>query len=222
MGRFVNPRSKYTDLSNIILVGGKLDFFETGTSDRKDTFKDDDESDALKNTNPLILNGDGTVPNCFATGSARVRLLNADDEVQWDLDPVSFGDDTGGFSAYSSTRTYDKNDTVVFNDVFYLSKINENQNNQPDTSEEEWEEIEFTRLYNSTTTYLINDNVTEDGFEYRSLQGSNLNNLPSSSPTFWELAGTNALNNRIINVSNATTSGDAMNLAMATAASLYF
>jgi len=226
MSRFVDPRPKYSDLSGITLVGGKLEFFGTGLSTapsaRKDTFKDDSESDAEKNTNPLPLNGDGTVPNCFYTGAARVRLLDADDAVQWDLDPVVSGGDTGAFSSYSSTKTYAKDNIVVFGDKFYLSKENENQNNQPDTSEEEWEEIEFTRIYNSTTSYAINANVTEDGFEYRSIQANNLNNLPSSSPLFWELAGTNALNNRIINVSNATSSGDAMNLAMATATGLYF
>jgi len=226
MSRYVDPRPKYTDLSNVILVGGKLDFFGTGLStseaSRKDTFKDDGESESLKNTNPLLLNGDGTVPNCFYTGAARVRLLNSADEVQFDLDPVVSGGDTGAFSTYSSTKTFDKNDITVFNDRFYQSKINENQNNQPDISLTEWEEIQFTRIYNNTTTYAINDNVTDAGLEYRGLQASNLNNTPASSPLFWELAGTNAQSNKIINVSNATASGDAMNLAMATAASLYF
>lgn len=219
MERFVNPRPQFFDDSQVLAAGSALQFFESGLATDKDTFADSDGE--ILNVNPLPLNA-GKIPNCFYEGAARVRLLDEFGAVIWDLDPVTPGGATGAFSDYNAVSTFDQNDIVVFENKFYLSKVNENQNNQPDTSPSEWEEIQFTRIYNSTTTYLLNDNVTDEGLEYRSLQGSNLNNTPASTPLFWELAGTNANNNRIINVSNATASGDAMNLAMATAASLYF
>lgn len=218
--RFDNPVPQY--LSNIgkLIPGGKLFFFESGTSTEKDTFNDPDGDTA--NTNPLIIDGAGRVPNCFYDGAAKVRFTDENDVLIWERDPVVSGGGGTSFSAYSSVTTYDEGDIVTFNDRFYQSKTSLNQNNQPDTSLTEWEEIQFNRVYNSTTTYVLNDIVTDLGFNYRSLNASHAGNTPASSPTFWELAGTNATGNTIINVGNATASGDAVNLAMAQATSLSF
>ena len=218
--RFTNPVPQYLSNIGLLLPGGKLFFFESGTSTGKDTFNDPDGDTA--NTNPLIIDGAGRVPNCFYDGAAKVRLTDANDVLIWERDPVLAGGGGFSFADYNSVTTYSQGDIVMFNDRLYQSKTSQNQNNQPDTSLTQWEEIEFNRVYNSTTTYILNDIVTDAGFNYRSLNASNTNNTPAASPTFWELAGTNATGNTIINVGNAEASGDAVNLAMATAASLYF
>ena len=181
--RFVNPVTQYADDSNDLLPGGKLTFWESGTSTLKDTFVDADST--TLNTNPLILDGAGRVPSCFYAGSARVRFTDKNDVVIWERDPVGGDTSAGAFSAYSADTTYSIDDFVTFNNKFFRSKVNNNQNNQPDTSLTEWEEVQFNRVFNNNTTYAINEYVVVDGISYRSRVSSNLGNTPASSPTQW-------------------------------------
>lgn len=184
MARFINPRTQYfTSSGELMPPGSSLQFFESGTSTDKDTFADADLT--TLNTNPLVLTGDARVPSCFYDGVARVRLLDDVGAVVWDLDPVGSDTSSGAFAAYSASTTYATDDIVTFNNKFYRSKIDNNQNNQPDSSLVEWEEVQFNRVYNSTTTYAANDVVTSDGITFRSRVGSNIGNDPASSPTQW-------------------------------------
>ena len=183
MPRFDNPVPQFANDSNELIPGGKLEFFESGTSTQKDTFVDAGLTTA--NPNPLILDGAGRTPSCFFNGTARVRFSDADDVVIWERDPVGSDVSTGAFSAYNSATTYVANDIVTFSNKFYISKINNNQNNQPDTSFVQWEEIQFNRVYNATTTYGANDYVVLAGISYLSRVSSNVGNTPSSSPTQW-------------------------------------
>ena len=73
MTRYTNAVPKYTDQSGDFMPYGLLYFFESGTNDDKTTFADVNEQFA--NPQPLILNGDGSVPNCFYSGSAKVILV---------------------------------------------------------------------------------------------------------------------------------------------------
>jgi hypothetical protein len=183
MTRFVDPVPQYADDSNNLLPGGKLTFFESGTSTLKDTFVDAEE--VTPNTNPLILDGAARVPSCFFSGNARVRFTDANDVVIWERDPVGGDSSVGAFSAYSADITYSTDNFVTFNNKFFRSKVNNNQNNQPDTSLTEWEEVQFNRVFNNNTTYAVNEYVVVDGISYRSRVSSNLGNSPASSPTQW-------------------------------------
>lgn len=69
--RFVIPNA---DVGNGISPsdGAKLFFFDTGTSDERDTFSDEDAT--IKNANPVIADGDGVFPDIFIVGSYKVVL----------------------------------------------------------------------------------------------------------------------------------------------------
>ena len=70
--RYQNPRPQYLDISGDPLLSSQLNFYETGTLTRKDTFADVDLT--IVNANPVLLAADGSVPNIFYGGSARVIL----------------------------------------------------------------------------------------------------------------------------------------------------
>ena len=76
MARYVDPTPKYTDSGNEPLPNGLLYFFESGTSTQKTTYADVNQT--IANPHPLILNGDGSVPNCFYSGAAKVILADED------------------------------------------------------------------------------------------------------------------------------------------------
>ena len=67
MTRFTNPTPKYTDQSGEFMPYGLLYFYDSGTNTDKTTFADVNET--IANTQPLVLNGDGSVPNCFYSAS---------------------------------------------------------------------------------------------------------------------------------------------------------
>lgn len=187
MPRSINPVPQYFDNSGDLVPGGKLTFWESGTSTLKDTFVDAGLTTA--NTNPLILDGAGRMPSCFFDGVARERFTDANNVVIWERDPVGSDTSTGAFSDYSTTTVYGINDLVTFSNRFWQSKIDNNQNNQPDVSLTQWEEVRFNRVYNSTTEYGLNDVVVDAGFNYRSLVASNTGNTPASSPDEWAQMG---------------------------------
>lgn len=118
MARYTNPVPKYTDSSGDFMPYGLLYFYNSGTLDDKTTYAD--SAQTIANTQPLILNGDGSTPNCFYSGAAKVILVtNAgtqaapiDGTQQWERDPVAnstlapiawgvynFGTDTLTFSS---------------------------------------------------------------------------------------------------------------------------
>jgi len=140
MTRFVNPTPKYTDQSGEFMPYGLLYFFDSGTNADKDTFADVNET--IKNPQPLILNGDGSTPNCFFSGSAKVLLItNAgtkeapiDGEQQWERDPVT-STTTGAIGRdWDAVSIYEFGAVVIFNNLFYVSIINNNQNNLPNST----------------------------------------------------------------------------------------
>lgn len=64
--------------------GAKLNFFETGTSTRKDTFTD--AGAGTPNANPVIADSNGVFPDIFISGTYKV-ILTDNDDVQ-----VGFGE----------------------------------------------------------------------------------------------------------------------------------
>jgi hypothetical protein len=185
MSRFVNPRPQFFDSSGDTVPGGKVYFYESGTTTNKTTYADVNQSTA--NANPVILDADGRVPSIFYDGSARVVLRDADDVLIWDIDPVGAGDITGPFSDWSPEITYDLGSLVVAtNDKIYRSLIAANIDNEPSVSPTAWEELDFIRIWNTNVTYALNDTVkASNGLFYKSLANGNIGNDPTSDAVNW-------------------------------------
>lgn len=192
MSRFVNPNPKFTDTSNDVLSNGLLFFFETGTNTDKATFADANEQTA--NTQPLVLNADGTTPNCFYTGVAKVVLTTNDGTVGapiqgtqiWERDPVTAAQIASFGEEWDATIIYTKDDVVVSNNVFYISNIDSNQNKNPATTATAWSQFDFLERWNTNKSYKIGDPTTHNNRFYASLIDSNVGNEPGTNSTSWK------------------------------------
>jgi len=185
--RYVNPRPKYTLPDGSPIVDGYLDIYETGTTQRKDTFKDANQT--IANPNPLPLLADGSVPNCFYSGTARIVLFSASEGQQFDVDGAGQFGDGSAFDVWNSVIEYQENALVeASNGQLYRSLQNNNIGNDPSTSPQFWEQVEFTRTWNPNVTYNIDDIVkASDGLIYSSNTTGNINNDPTggADPTNW-------------------------------------
>lgn len=92
--RFVVP---FADVGDGISPadGAKLDFFDSGTSNRKDTYSD--ESLTTANANPVIADADGVFGDIWMEDGDRYKVaLNDKNDVQiWETDPVKAGSSSG-------------------------------------------------------------------------------------------------------------------------------
>jgi len=89
MARFGSVGQMYFDDNGDPLAGGKLYFYETGTTTNITTYSDDSES--TPNANPVILDANGRQGDIFFSVTAKVVLKTSAD-VQIDVaDPVSTG-----------------------------------------------------------------------------------------------------------------------------------
>ncbi len=77
----------FTADGKLPLAGGKVDFFEAGTSTRKDTFTD--FGGLTANTNPVILDANGEADIWTGTGFYKVVVKDSADVVQTTTDDVS-------------------------------------------------------------------------------------------------------------------------------------
>lgn len=68
------------------LAFGKVHTYEAGTNTPRPTWKN--ENGNAKNTNPVILNGAGFA-DIYLSGSYKIVVTDADDNVVWTQDPVS-------------------------------------------------------------------------------------------------------------------------------------
>ena len=66
--------------------GAKLFFFDTGTSNPRDTFSN--QTGTTPNANPVIANQNGVFSDIFLDGSYKVRLTDKNDVQIWEADPV--------------------------------------------------------------------------------------------------------------------------------------
>ena len=71
------------------LAGGKLFFYDTGTTDLATTYSDSDQT--VANANPVVLDAAGRMPDVFYTGSLKIVLTDADDVIIEERDPVASG-----------------------------------------------------------------------------------------------------------------------------------
>lgn len=93
MSIFYMPRAQAFDTSGLLISGAKLNFYEAGTSTRKNTY-----SDALlttANANPVVANSVGLFgPIFMGTGEYKVVFTDASDTELWSVDELTFGGET--------------------------------------------------------------------------------------------------------------------------------
>jgi len=184
--RFSNPRPQFFDSAGDPLISGKMFFFESGTDTPKNTFADVNET--IPNANPVLLTGDGRLPNVFYAGTARAILTDSDDVQIWAINDVGTFGSGAAFDDWNSIVEYEIGAYVVGSDgLVYKSLQNNNTNNDPIASATFWEQVSFLRTWNPNITYALGDGgvVGSNGQIYKSLQAANLNNDPVSSPAFW-------------------------------------
>lgn len=183
MSRFEDPVPQFLDNAGDPIPGGKLFFYESGTSTPKATYAD--ASQTIANTNPVILSASGRVGNVFYDGLARVVLKDEDDAQVWDRDPVGSSQIAGSIADWSSIATYGTNDIVRSGDGVYQSLQSNNINKDPATNSDYWEEVRFIQVWNTNVTYMEDDIVQRGGFFYRSKTDSNIGNDPVGDTTNW-------------------------------------
>lgn len=186
------------------LENGEIDFFESGSSTvRKTTYSDVGET--IPNSNPLIIRGDGRVPDVYGTGNYRIVVRTSTGVQILSRDPVggdqalTFGDD------WSATQTYSESDVARDNERYWQSLTNNNANNQPSTDGgTNWAELPFDKISENIDNI---DNLYESGISdwnpaidyqagawarstvdnavYGLLPAGDPTNEPSASPADW-------------------------------------
>ena len=134
MSRLIDPFEQFFDLSGKVLAGGKLYFYETGSSSAaKSTFSD--PGFTVENTNPVILEGDGRCPDVFGPGSYRVELKDKDDVLILTRDPVGGVGSTGFGADWLADQSYSKGDVVRDDGEYWFSLTDNNINHKPSTDD---------------------------------------------------------------------------------------
>jgi len=197
MTRFVSP---ITDIK----PNGSVSFFDSNTNAPKVTFKDELESDNLKNPLVIPVNADGNLPNIFFSGSASVIYLDEFGEQYAARNPVGEEVGLGNFSTWSTVVSYDINDIVKgSNGRFYVSLSNANQGNDPTLNpgaNQFWKDVRLLGVWNSTFTYSIGDVVQDStGNLWKALTATANNDPVTDSGLNWS----SAINEQWINKSLA-------------------
>lgn len=187
MPRYGDLDTQYLDSAGDPLVSGKIAFKESGTNDDKNTYADENET--ILNTNPLILNADGTQPNCFFTGTAKTILYTADDVQIRTLDPdfAAGGSATSAvFPSWTSTNTYSAGNIVVgSNGLNYKCIVVSSQGNDPTITASDWSQYKLTGVWNTNESYSDGDIVqASNGSLYEALS-SQSGNDPISDKVSW-------------------------------------
>lgn len=146
--RYTNPTPQYLDQNGDPVPGGLLNFFDTGTSTRKNTFSDAALTTA--NSNPVVLDSTGRAPDIFYSGTAKVTLETAEEVQIWERDPVG-GTFAQQANDWVSSTVYSQNDIVQGSDtLYYISRTDLNQGNDPITATANWSKLEWqTALTNA-------------------------------------------------------------------------
>lgn len=88
------------------------------------------------------------------------------------------------FNEWDSNDTYNVGSICTKNNISYVSKINYNKNNNPETSINEWDLRYKNDIWNPHAGYEINRKVYYDGKLYKSLVDNNSFNIKDESK--WE------------------------------------
>jgi hypothetical protein len=189
MSRFGSLGQQYFDNSGQPLSGGRIYFYESGSSTEKDTYSDADQT--VLNTNPVILDGSGRQPDIFFSGSAKAVLKDSNDAQIEETDPVGSATARDAFADWNGLITYEAEDIVQGSDgEYYISIAANNLNNDPTTEADKWEQMRFLSNWNSAKTYSAGDLViASDNALYRCINGNSLNDNPTSTPAEWSQLG---------------------------------
>lgn len=189
--RFSTPANRHFDSLGVPLSGGKLTFYESGsTTTLQDTWAD--AALTTVNPNPVILSKSGLEPNIFLDGAYRVTLENSDGVQIWARDNVNDEVQTT-FGDWMSTISYGAggNNIVTGSDGnYYVSLQDPNLGNDPTTSPAFWSQIKFVGVWNTNETYAVEDVVQytiADGSSrlYAALV-SQAGNAPEGDTTNWQ------------------------------------
>ena len=207
MARFINPAPQFGLNDMTPNAGGSIEFFRSGTNVHLDTYADSILE--IKNTNPVILDAAGRIPNVFFEGSARVVVKDSNNVILSEDDPVGGEQVTGEFALWDSLITYTTGSIVKgSNGLFFISLTDPNVNNDPvGPSPTNWSEIRFLGVYNASESYSIGDVVQDStGAMWASQINTNLNNTPATDPgTNWKPAVTGAKIAEVITLEARTT-----------------
>ena len=137
MARFGSLGTQYFDNSGKPLSGGFINFYESGTTTRKNTYSDINLT--TENENPVELDASGRQPNIFFAGVAKGVLTTSTGVIIETRDPL--GDDNFGaaFSDWNALYSYSENNITYYGGEYYASLIDDNIGNVPSSSPSEWE-----------------------------------------------------------------------------------
>ncbi len=181
MARLFTPFQQFGDDEGNPLAFGTLEFLFNNTDNQQVTYSDSSLNNV--NTNPVVLDGEGRVPDVFGDGVYTVVLKSNGGVLIDRINDV--GGDPGSrtaFSDWARNIIYQIPAFVVAtNGLYYRNISGGNIGNDPVTSPQFWEEIRFTGTWNQFVSYGIgNFTRSGNGSLWRSLVGGNLNNPPES------------------------------------------
>lgn len=185
MSRFGTLGTQLSDDSGSPLISGLINFFEPGTTTRKNTYSDVNLTTA--NSNPLVLTAAGRLPSdVYYSGSIDARLTTSDGvivEIKSDLG----GSDGDVFNLWSSALNYSADDIVVGSDGFYYRSIaSNNEGNDPTAIAASWEQIKFLAVWNTNVSYIADDVAQgSDGYLYSCVVANSGNDPISDDGTNW-------------------------------------
>lgn len=102
--RFSNPFDQFLNSAGVPYAGGKLYFYATASSTPQATYNDPDLAAPHANSNPVVLDSAGRLPNAvfLQTLAYKVTFTDANDAQVWTADPVADSD----FTAFAKAQTY--------------------------------------------------------------------------------------------------------------------
>ena len=167
--RLIHPHITFLDANGAPLAGGKLEFFDPGTTNQKNTFSDEGLTSA--NANPIVLNSAGRVGgDVWGSGDFKLVVSNSSDVQQGSFDPVLGASLSGvlgaanniaftGNNTHSGTETFTGNVEIDDADL-YVSY----------TDPTVTTEGAVLRLGNSKALYYrvdgVDENTTKQYFKY--------------------------------------------------------
>lgn len=189
--RFIDPIPQFCNDAGEPIAGGKLYFYDSGTTSFRDTYSDAGLTTA--NANPVILDSAGRPPSIFLQGNYKLVITDADDVQISTRDPVSGSSTAGEYTDWSITTTYSLNQSVRGSDgEYYVSITNNNLGNDPVSSAVNWSKIVGLTDWNINETYELNDTARYNGLLYRSTANSNLGSQPDLLVNWVSLAPASA------------------------------
>ena len=189
--RFIDPIPQYTNDAGEPIAGGKLYFYDSGTTDFRNTYSDSGLT--IANANPVILDSAGRPPNIFLQGNYKLVITDENDVQITERDPVSGSSTAAEYSDWSPLTSYSINNIVRGSDnEYYVSITNNNLGNDPTSTATDWSLIVGVVDWNINETYSLDDVVRRNGILYRSTANSNTGSAPETLSNWASLSPASA------------------------------